>query len=140
MCANATSIRQKHTDKPSLSWIGDWWEVWGFACLASDLHTLIQSHSDLLRFALPFQIHSVSLRFIQSHSDSSLTQICSVSCKLTQIYSASCSFTRIRSDSQHFTQSHSDSLSFAQIHSDTLSCTRIHSDSHKLRFSLPPSD
>ena len=21
-------------DKPSQSWIGDWWEGWGFACLA----------------------------------------------------------------------------------------------------------
>ena len=22
------------TDKPSQSWIGDWWEGWGLACLA----------------------------------------------------------------------------------------------------------
>ena len=106
--------------------------MWGFACLASDLQTHIQSHSDLLRFDLPFQIHSVSLRFIQSHSDQVSCRFCLVSCKLTQIYSASCSFTRIPSDSQHFTQSHADSFSFPQVHSDTLSRTRIHSDSHSL--------
>ena len=80
---------QVFTDKRSQSWIGDWWEGWGFACDASDLHRLTQSHadsyiSDSLTFArsdsfsltqiysdsfIPAQIHSVSSRSTQSHSD-----------------------------------------------------------------------
>ena len=36
---------RKDTDKPSQSWIGDWWEGWGFACLASDPHRLTLSDS-----------------------------------------------------------------------------------------------
>ena len=37
------------TDKPNQSWIGDWWEGWGSACLASDPHRLTQSDSVSLR-------------------------------------------------------------------------------------------
>ena len=136
------------TDKPSQSWIGDWWEGWGFACLAwclaSDAYKLTQSHSDsyasdsvtytrsdsfsLIQicsdsFISLTQIHPISLRFALTHSDS---------CNLTQICSALCSFRQIRSDSQNFTRSHSDSFNLVRICSDPFSRTQIHSDSLSL--------
>ena len=145
------------SDKPSRSWIGDWWEGWGFACLAwclaSDAYKLTQSHSDsytsdsvtytrsdsfsLIQicsdsFISLTQIHPISLRFALTHSDS---------CNLTQICSASCRFTQIRSDSQNFSQSHSDSLDLVQTCSDPFRRTGIHSDSHSITPEfLPRSD
>ena len=127
-----------NTDKPSQSWIGDWWEGWGFACLAW-CRSAVKTRSDPIRFI----IHSDLLRAIHSNPNSlSLTQMQPISirfalthtdyCNLTQICSALYSFTQIRIDSQNFTQSHSDSLDLAQICSDPFSRSRIHSDSLSL--------
>ena len=125
--------------------------MWGFARLASDLHTLIQSHSDLLRFALPFQIHSVSLRFIQSHSDSSFMQIRSASCRLTQIFMQfhpdslriilSCSvpvgFTHFRPASSKYFQLHSHPPKYKQAHILYASTGLI--QTHRSMFRVAPN-
>ena len=133
-CLSAFGPLSRHTDKPSQSWIGDWWEGWGFACLAwclaSDGHRLTQSHSDSYTsdsvtytrsdsfslvqicsdsFIILIQIHPIPLRFALIRSDT---------CNFTQICSASCRFTQIRSDSQNFSQPHSDAFSLVQTCSD----------------------
>ena len=140
-----TNIPLQHTDKPSQSWTGDWWEEWGFACLAwclaSDAYRLTQSHSDSYTSHSGTYTRSDSFSLIQICSDSfiSLTQIHPASlrsalthsdtCNLTQICSASCRFTQVRSDS------HSDSPDFIQTCSNPLIFTQLHSS-----FLLPPSD
>ena len=101
------------SDKPSQTWIGDWWEEWGFACLASDPHRLTQSHSG-------------------SHATAGLAYACSDPCSRTQIYSDSLIPTQIHSVSPRSTQYHSDLLCLAQIHqihSDFLKFIQIHIDS-----------
>ena len=82
-----------------------------------------------LRFS---QIHPISLRFAQSHSDPpnlrlkpcsdllGLFQIHSDSCSLTQICSGSCS------SNQGLTQIHSDSLRSMQNPSQYFSCNKNH--------------
>ena len=141
--------RTEITDKPSQSWIGDWWEGWGFACLAwclaSDAYKLTQSHSDsytsdsatytrsdsfsLIQicsdsFISLTQIHPISLRFALTHSDS---------CNLTQICSASCSsrrFVQINKISRSLNiQIHLISFEHVPIHSDKLESTQIHTAS-----------
>ena len=139
---NASLQDNQDTDKPSQSWIGDWWERYGFACRVLHLmqSRLTRSQSDSFRFIqicsdplIPTQIHSVSPRSTQSQSDLLwLTQILAISHRFAQLFADSYRFTQIRSDSQNFTQSHSDSPNLAQICSDPFSCTQIHSDSLSL--------
>ena len=104
-----------------------------------------QTYSDSL---YPIQIHSVSLRFIQSHSERSLTQICSVLLRFMRSHTDLLSLIQYQSDLIRFTkftqstQSHSGSLSFAQIHLDTF---RSDQNSFRLtqphtRLILPPSN
>ena len=112
---SATLMSRKTTCKHSQSWIGDWWEGWGFASLA-------------LRLA------SDPLRVTPSHSDSyasdSFPFACSGPFSLIQIYS----FTQTFSDPRRLTQTPSDSFSLTRVksHSDLLSLTQILAISHRL--------
>ena len=99
------------TDKPSRSWIGDWWEGWVSLVLLGILHL---THKDCLS---PNQIHSDSSRFVQ---------IQSFQPKSTPSHPDPPNLNQICSDSHRFLQSHTDLLSFIQFHTDSLRLTEFH--------------
>ena len=104
------------TDKPSRSWIGDWWEGWVSLVLLGVLHL---THQDSLS---PNQIHSDSSRFVQIHSFEP---------KFNQSYPDPPNLNQICSDSHRFLQPHIDLLIYMKFHTDSLRFTEFHTVSFR---------